>query len=277
MQLKNVSLLAEAEGISDKGFVDALARVVDEIQRRDIRTIGVSGSQGSGKSTFARILSKLLIMDSDQKNTILSLDDFYKTRTARAQLASTLHPLFFTRGVPGTHDADLMLDAKNKLLQGRTVEVPVFDKGSDDRLSQSRQVGPVDLVILEGWCFSAIAQESEDLMLPVNELERLQDQEGVWRGAVNQQLAGPEYQQLFDVDLAVFFQAPDMESIVRWRLEQELRFNQGKLSMQETQIREFVQFYQRLTDWMIVEMPGRSDIVIALDERHNVSAVSFNY
>ena len=277
MQLKNVSLLAEAEGISDKGFVDALARVVDEIQRRDIRTIGVSGSQGSGKSTFARILSKLLIMDSDQKNTILSLDDFYKTRTARAQLASTLHPLFFTRGVPGTHDADLMLDAKNKLLQGRTVEVPVFDKGSDDRLSQSRQVGPVDLVILEGWCFSAIAQESEDLMLPVNELERLQDQEGGWRGAVNQQLAGPEYQQLFDVDLAVFFQAPDMESIVRWRLEQELRFNQGKLSMQETQIREFVQFYQRLTDWMIVEMPGRSDIVIALDERHNVSAVSFNY
>ena len=276
MELKNISDLAEEEGIRDQGFVDALARVVGEIQLRNVKTISVSGSQGSGKSTFARILSKLLVNELDKSNAILSLDDFYKTRAERAQLASTLHPLFFTRGVPGTHDAGLMLDAKNKLLQGEVLEMPVFDKGSDDRLAQSRQVGPVDLVILEGWCFSAIGQDSAALMQPVNDLERIQDPEGIWRRAVNQQLAGPDYQQLFAVDLGIFFRAPDMESIIRWRLEQELRFNQGKLSMQESQIREFVQYYQRLTDWMLQEMPGRSDIVIALDQHHNVSAVSFN-
>jgi D-glycerate 3-kinase len=276
MELKNVSALVEEEGIRDQGFVDALARVVVEIQLRNVKTVSVSGSQGSGKSTFARILSKLLANQLNKSNAILSLDDFYKTRAERAQLASALHPLFFTRGVPGTHDAGLMLDVKNRLLEGEVLEMPVFDKGSDDRLAQSRQVGPVDLVILEGWCFSASAQDSAALVQPINDLERMQDPEGIWRRAVNQQLAGPDYQQLFEVDLGVFFQAPDMESIIRWRLEQELRFNQGKLSMQESQIREFVQYYQRLTDWMLQEQPDRSDIVIALDQHHNVSGVSFN-
>jgi len=276
MELTTISALADAQGIHDRGFIKALALVAREVTRRNVRTVGISGSQGSGKSTFARMLSELLMTESDQKNTTLSLDDFYKTRAERTQLAATVHPLFLTRGVPGTHDVRLMLDVKNRLLQGAVVEVPVFDKGSDDRRKQTRRIGPVQLIILEGWCFSAVAQDEAALQLPVNELERLQDPQAVWRKAVNQKLAGSDYQALFEVELSVFFQAPDMESIIRWRLEQELRFNQGALSMTEQQIREFVQYYQRLTDWMLQDRSGSSDIVIALNQDHSVSGVSLD-
>jgi D-glycerate 3-kinase len=274
MELTKISALAELEGIHDDGFVKALALVAREITLRNVRTVGISGSQGSGKSTFARLLSALLMAESDRKNTTLSLDDFYKTRAERIELAETVHPLFYTRGVPGTHDAGLMLDAKNRLLQGAVVATPVFDKGSDERRKQTRQVGPVQLVILEGWCFSAVAQDEAALQLPVNELERLQDPEAVWRTAVNRKLAESDYQALFDVELSVFFKAPDMASIIRWRLEQELRFNQGARSMTEQQIRGFVQYYQRLTDWMLQDRSAKSDIVIALDQNHSVSSVN---
>ena len=46
--------------------------------------------------------------------------------------------------------------------------------------------------------------------------------------------------------------------------------------MTEQQIREFVQYYQRLTDWMLQDRSGSSDIVIALNQDHSVSGVSLD-
>ena len=49
-------------------------------------------------------------------------------------MADTVHPLFATRGVPGTHDLTLLHDTINALRgsQGE-VAVPGFDKAADDR------------------------------------------------------------------------------------------------------------------------------------------------
>ena len=35
---------------------------------------------------------------------LLSIDDYYLSKKNRYQLASQVHPLLLTRGVPGTHD-----------------------------------------------------------------------------------------------------------------------------------------------------------------------------
>ena len=72
--------------------------------------IGVNGSQGSGKSTLASLLVQLLAKNFGLKAVDLSIDDFYLTREARLSLASQIHPLFETRGVPGTHDVTLMCE-----------------------------------------------------------------------------------------------------------------------------------------------------------------------
>ena len=63
----------------------------------------------------------------------LSLDDLYLTRAERDRLAAQIHPLFATRGVPGTHAVGMGLDIIENILAGRALELPRFDKSNDDR------------------------------------------------------------------------------------------------------------------------------------------------
>ena len=70
--------------------------------------LGLSGLQGSGKSTLAAVL-KAHAEARDWATEVLALDDFYYTRGERGLLAQQVHPLLRTRGVPGTHEIELLL------------------------------------------------------------------------------------------------------------------------------------------------------------------------
>ena len=70
--------------------------------------LGFSGGQGSGKTTVAKILKIILKKFFKRKIHISSIDDFYKTLEVRNKMVHTIHPLFKTRGVPGTHDTNLI-------------------------------------------------------------------------------------------------------------------------------------------------------------------------
>ena len=135
--------------------------------------VGLSGSQGSGKSTRAGKLAALLAEQS-LATAVLSLDDFYLTRAEREGLARTVHPLFVTRGVPGTHDMALLGQVLDCLLTSArrdVVHIPRFDKPSDDRLPEVDWrcwQGQADVVLLEGWCVGARAQAAEELAAPCN-------------------------------------------------------------------------------------------------------------
>ena len=124
---------------------------------------------------------------------VLSLDDFYLTKDERRQLAVDIHPLLMTRGVPGTHDVPLLLNTIEQLRAGDRVPLPVFDKASDDRaaIQHWRMSDPgTELIILEGWCVGLSPQPTAQLGLSVNDLEREQDADLVWRQTINQQLSG---------------------------------------------------------------------------------------
>jgi D-glycerate 3-kinase len=236
------------------------------------KTIGFSGSQGSGKSTLVRVLKAVLEQTHGLTVASLSLDDFYKTRSARTQMM-TEHPMFQVRGVPGTHDIDLMLQAKIALCAGRAAQVPVFDKGLDDRAGTMTIPAGCETVLLEGWCFGARPEPVQGLVTPVNALEAVQDPQGLWRRGVNEYLAGQAYQQLFTVDYWVYFKAPNFDAILDWRAEQEARFNQGPSAMTRSEIEAFIGYYQRITQWMLLDAPGRADLVITLDPDHSIAAV----
>ena len=61
--------------------------------------VGLSGCQGSGKSTVAKLMANVLNGIYGVKAVVLSLDDFYLTKSEREAIARDIHPLFVTRGV----------------------------------------------------------------------------------------------------------------------------------------------------------------------------------
>ena len=81
----------------------------DYIKNKKTMLIGLTGGQGSGKSTISQII-KIILKEGFNLNTIIfSIDDFYKTLKERKQMSKKISPLFLTRGVPGTHDTNLLM------------------------------------------------------------------------------------------------------------------------------------------------------------------------
>ena len=64
--------------------------------------LGVSGGQGSGKTTVTGILKIILKKFFKRQIHVSSIDDFYKTLEERNKMSNKIHSLFKTRGVPGT-------------------------------------------------------------------------------------------------------------------------------------------------------------------------------
>lgn len=238
--------------------------------------LGLCGSQGSGKSTLAAALTQRL-ENQGRRVAVLSLDDLYLSRALRAERAREVHPLFAVRGPPGTHDVAAGADLLDALKAGRPVRLPRFDKAEDAPApfeTWPAVTGPVDVVILEGWCVGAAPEPTEALAAPINALEAEDDPKGVWRRAVNDALAGP-YAELFSrVDRLVMLAAPSFEVVRAWRTQQEHDLKRrlaaegrtGAHVMSDADIARFVQHYERLTRHMLRDMPGRADLVLHLDE-----------
>lgn len=239
--------------------------------------LGICGSQGSGKSTLARGLVEALGV----RAATLSLDDLYFGRAVRAGLARDIHPLLATRGVPLTHDVALGCMILDKVRAGQPARLPRFDKACDEPLPEPQWEAidaPLDLLIFEGWCVGAAAQAAADLITPVNDLERAEDPDGIWRRAVNAALAGP-YQRLFArIDRLVLLAAPGFEVVRGWRAQQEAELRatlaaQGRdlaLAMGDVQVARFIQHYERITRAILNEMPARADLTLHLDRDRTV-------
>jgi D-glycerate 3-kinase len=240
-------------------------------------TIGLCGSQGSGKSTLALVL-RTLLQQRGVPAAVLSLDDLYLTLRDRAALAARVHPLLRTRGVPGTHQVRLGVDTIAALGVPGEIALPSFDKAADDRrpAQQWPKVrGPVQVILFEGWCVGAVAQDEAALLRPINALERDADADGTWRRYVNRALA-VDYRPLFGaLDRLILLEAPGFEVVYAWRVEQEHKLRRrleaegGDASgvMSDSQIERFVGHYERLTRHILAEMPSRADVVVHLDER----------
>ena len=236
--------------------------------------IGLCGAQGSGKSTVAGQVAADLA-GRGLRAAVLSLDDLYLTKAERRALARGVHPLLATRGPPGTHDVSWGAALLARLKAGEPVRMPVFDKIADDRLPEEAwcDVGPADVVLFEGWCVGAAPEPADRLAAPVNTLEREEDADGVWRAFVNRELA-ETYPALFSqLDRLIMLRAPNFDVVARWRLEQEasnLARRSGGRPMDEAAVRRFIQHYERLTRWVLEEVPARADLVISLDESRQV-------
>jgi D-glycerate 3-kinase len=231
-------------------------------KRPGLVTLGISGAQGSGKSTLARLVAAAV-----PASAVLSLDDLYHMREERGRLAREVHPLLRTRGVPGTHDLALGHRIIDRLAAGEACRLPRFDKAADDRLPESAWPSapqPTRLLLLEGWCLGASAQDTAALGRPVNALERDEDCDWRWRRAVNTELAGAYAGFFARIDALVFLAAPGFDVVGRWRAEQEANLP-PKSRMDRAALARFVSHYERITRHMLDTLPGRADLTLWLD------------
>ncbi len=243
--------------------------------------IGLNGCQGSGKSTLSDYLAQYLASTHNLNVVVMSLDDFYLSKSARNELAENIHPLFNTRGVPGTHDTVLLHNVIAKLKNKEAgFSIPLFNKATDNPHPQAEWqfiTQPADIIILEGWCWGVTAQDKEQLIDPINELEQQHDTKGTWRTYVNQQLKS-QYQPLYQhMDFWVALEAPCFNSVYKWRLEQEKKLA-NRLSLAEhsdimnaEQIFNFIQYFQRLTIHGTSTLPFIANDIFYLDEYRNIA------
>ncbi|MGI9271220.1 MAG: hypothetical protein ACR2QT_05555 [Woeseiaceae bacterium] len=282
--------LPESFARTEAEFYEPLARWVERRlsgrEGSEPFVLGINGAQGTGKSTLADYIREYLREAHGRRTAVLSIDDLYLTRAQRHALSKDVHPLLATRGVPGTHDVELglsVIQSLKRLGQGQSLRVPRFDKASDDRSAESEWSlvsGPVDLIILEGWCVDSQPQTDDELLIAVNDLEKYEDPKGIWRRYVNQQLADV-YPPLFElIDALVFMAVPDFDCVLRWRTEQEQKLA-ARTSAEETrimtepQVERFIQNYERITRNNLNSIAGRADVRLELGQDHQV--VSAHY
>eukprot|EP00392_Amoebophrya_sp_AT5.2_P007102 g7116.t1 len=150
--------------------------------------IGFQAPQGFGK-TF--LLNRLKMELGAGQLLTLSLDDFYFPAEQLADLASENPSYWSVRGLPGTHDVQLLRAVLEKVVTRRRARslasgasggegeekgedtsplLPRFDKtlrgGRGDRIADGRcqrlsasQLQSVRVVLLEGWCYEAVWRE----------------------------------------------------------------------------------------------------------------------
>ncbi len=259
-------------------------------KRKDKKTllVGLAGGQGTGKTTISTLLRLVLIKYFKLQVFKISIDDFYKTRKERILLSKNKHPLLLTRGVPGTHDIQLMISLFRKVKKNtfRSISIPKFDKSIDDRCKKNswfKLKKKPDILILEGWCVGAKPENKKSLNRPMNILEKKADKKKIWRSYVNNQLKW-KYSKLFDqLDSLLYLKAKNFKLLKRWRLKQEkkLKMKSGTKKnskiMNEKEVETFMMTYQRITQNMFKNAPKYSSAVIDLNENHQIKKVKFKH
>ncbi len=259
--------------------------IKDEYEKKKkTKIIGLTGGQGTGKSTISIILKIILKEAYNLETVIFSIDDFYKTLNERETMSKKISDLFLTRGVPGTHDTKMLFQCIKNLKTNnfKKMNIPKFDKSIDNRLSKSNWLQvkkKPNIVIFEGWCVGASAQKNKDLILPINKLEKYKDKKKIWRQKVNLKLR-KDYKKIFDlIDKLIFLKVPSFKYVLKWRLLQEKKLRitkKGNKTMTDKQVENFVMYYERITKHMLKTLPKDADTVISIDSKHRLKSIKFN-
>jgi len=105
--------------------------------------IGIAGASGSGKTLVARTLYEAL---GSEKVMVLGEDSYYKELSQ----FSFEERAKFNFDHPDAFDHELLADHLERLLNGQTIEHPIYDYSTHTRKKETRTVGPHQIIILEG-------------------------------------------------------------------------------------------------------------------------------
>ena len=122
-------------------------------------------------------------------------------------------------------------------------------------------------------------KKKKDLLVSINDLEKHKDKKKIWRIRVNEEHKN-DYKKIFKlIDKIIFLKAPSIKYVFKWRLLQEKKLritSNGKKTMSDNQIKNFIMFYERLTKHMLKILIHKADSVIKIDSGHRLKSIKFN-
>ena len=197
--------------------------------------VGINGPQGSGKTYLTNQLNKYLNESYPHFNIVqFSMDDLYLTKSDQDKLNdSTDNPLLKGRGLPGTHDLNILYDIFNKAISNynksiwEDIQIPKYDKskynGLGDRSGYININSPIDIILFEGW-FNGYINYSNDLLklkyLTSEVSGILQLYKMFHLEEINDNLS--QYQKLWSYfDTFIMLKTNDVNNVYTWRLQQE--------------------------------------------------------
>ena len=208
---------------------------------------------------------------------LLSIDDYYLSKKKRLDLSKKIHPLLITRGVPGTHNIEVLKkDVLSFEKKKFPIITPTFNKLKDDISNKKKIVKNAEILLLEGWCCGSPPINKKYLFKNINSLEAILDKNKRWRQYYNSQLK-KGYKNVFSLfDQQIYIQAPSFTYILKWRHAQEknnaIKSKQKKF-MKKNDLKKFVDHYEKLTKWMMKTMPAKADMLIKIDENQKIKKV----
>ncbi len=105
--------------------------------------IGITGGTGSGKSTIANAIYNAF---GEKSIAMISQDSYYKDQsslTYEERVKTNYdHPMAF--------DTDLLIQQLKDLMDGKSIEMPVYDFTIHNRKKEVVKVDPKGIIILEG-------------------------------------------------------------------------------------------------------------------------------
>ena len=253
--------------------------IINNINHSKNTKFMLSGSQGSGKSTLGKLLKLVIEKYYKKKVMLLSIDDYYLSKSQRLKLSKNIHPLLITRGVPGTHNIkDLTKHVLDFKKQKFPIIAPTFNKLKDDISNRKKVIKTAEILLLEGWCCGSKSISKKYLFKNINSLEKTFDKNNIWRNYYNSKLRN-EYKNLFSLfDKQIFIQAPTFKNILNWRYAQEKNNaykTHNKNFMSLSDLKRFIQHYEKLTKWMMQTMPNKADMLIKIDNNQKIKKLIF--
>lgn len=231
--------------------------------------LGLTGLQGSGKSTWTDALVKTLQHRYNYNTIKLSLDDLYLDHDGLVNLRTnnSANQLLQARGQPGTHDIALSRAFFASLMnQSEDILIPSFDKskfnGEGGRALQEfwKRVPAstrVDVVVFEGWCigFQPLTNDAikegwnkalQAQMPSKYPTQTLKDHTIEDLLQVNNSLR--QYCEMFmgpqHFDYLIHLDTDDLVNVYKWRVQQEHALWQVKnQGMTDEEVVRFVKGY----------------------------------
>ena len=110
----------------------------------NVKVIGIAGGTASGKTTVARRLKDLT--ESYGSVIAMRLDDYYKD--SRHLSFEERRKINFDH--PDAYDFDLFISDIKKLMNGESINKPIYDFVRSVRSEQTELVNPASIIIVEG-------------------------------------------------------------------------------------------------------------------------------